>query len=164
MSTLRDILGDEIGPDFKVDEESYLNAKFEYEVLAGARLSAKRAMAQALPLISQIFENPSLLSQLAETGYVVDVKELLAMYMEVSEWKNSRSLIRKLTTEEKQAKAAQDQAASKAAQQSQMEDQKFQHKTQLNDQQNEARAVQQVAKVTLEHALTTGQEELGSSQ
>lgn len=163
MSTLRDILGDEIGPDFKVDEELYLNAKFEYEVLAGARLSAKRAMAASLPLLNSIFENPQILSQLEQTGEVVDVKELLAMYMEVSEWKNSRNLIRKLTPEEKQAKQAQNEAANKAAQQAQLENQKFQNKQQLNAQNNDARAVQQVAKLTLEHALESGQESLGSS-
>ena len=50
----------------------------------------------------QIFENAPLIQQLNATGWVVDVKMLLEMFMEVSEWKNARELIRKMTPEEQQ--------------------------------------------------------------
>jgi len=59
-------------------------------------------MAAALPMMAQIFENAPIIQQLNATGWIVDVKELLMMFMEVSEWKNTRELIRKMTPEEAQ--------------------------------------------------------------
>jgi hypothetical protein len=99
---IRDILGDELGEAFELDAKNFYASKDRFECLAGAHLAAKKAMAQALPLMVQIFENAPLIQQLNATGYVVDVKMLLEMFMEVSEWKNARELIRKMTPEEQQ--------------------------------------------------------------
>jgi hypothetical protein len=101
IKEIRDILSDELGDDYRVDMEKFLNGNFKFEVLAGAHLAAKKAMAQSLPIIINLFENPQLVNQLKETGWVVDVQELFSMMMEMSEWKNTRNVIRKMTDEEK---------------------------------------------------------------
>lgn len=101
-SQIREILGKELGLAFDLDAENFYQAEDKFECLAGAHLAAKKAMAQALPLMVQIFENQPLVQQLNAMGYMVDVKELLEMFMEVSEWKNARTLIRPMTPQEQQ--------------------------------------------------------------
>ncbi len=99
---IREILGQELGDAFELDAKNFYDSEDRFECLAGAHLAAKKAMAQALPLMVQIFENQPLVQQLNATGYVVDVKMLLEMFMEVSEWKNARELIRPMTPAESQ--------------------------------------------------------------
>ena len=64
-----EILGDEIGAQYakEFDLEKYLNGRTKFEVLAAQHMSAKKGMAQMLPLLSQIFENQFLLQQLNQT-------------------------------------------------------------------------------------------------
>jgi hypothetical protein len=102
VAEIREVLGQELGDEFvkSLDMESFMNAQYKREVLAGAHLAAKKAMAQSLPLMIQIFDNPHLVEQLNTTGWVVDVKELFEMLMEMSEWKNTRDVIRKMTAQE----------------------------------------------------------------
>jgi hypothetical protein len=99
---IRQILGDELGLAFDLDAKNFYDSDDRYECLAGAHLAAKKAMAQALPLMVQIFENQPLVQQLNAIGYVIDVRMLLEMFMEVSEWKNARELIRPMTPQEQQ--------------------------------------------------------------
>lgn len=100
IGEIRQIIGDELGEAFELDMDNFLNASLKYEVLAGAHLAAKKAMAQSLPLMVQILENPHLVQQLNATGYTVDVKELFDMFMEMSEWKNTRQVVRRMTQQE----------------------------------------------------------------
>jgi hypothetical protein len=101
-SKIREILGDKLGAQFELDRDRFYEQYDQFDCLAGARLAAKKAMAAALPMMAQIFENAPIIQQLNATGWIVDVKELLMMFMEVSEWKNTRELIRKMTPEEAQ--------------------------------------------------------------
>lgn len=139
------ILGDKMGKDFldNVKLQDFHDAKIEYEVLAGASLSAKRIMAQSLTLITQIFENPSIQQSLAEINEeYVDFKPILEMWMEASEWKNKQDIIKPLTPAMKlkmQQKSEAAQQQSKAAVAGQLQDQKFQQKQQLESQANDGR-------------------------
>jgi hypothetical protein len=103
VSEILAILGDEMGADYKLSIDEFFNSEDYVETLAGANLAAKKAMAQSLPLMVSILENPHLIEQLNAMGYVVDVKVLFDMFMEMSEWKNSRQLIRPQTPQEKQS-------------------------------------------------------------
>ena len=150
MSALREVLGDELGPEYKLDEHNFLNARIKFEVLAGSHLVAKKTMAQALPLLVQLFSAPQMLQQLNQTGWTVDLKELMRMMMEVSEWKNQHDIIRKLTPEEKQAQAANNPAQQQIAAKAGLEDQKFQHTQAIVDQENLARAAREVMRQTIE--------------
>jgi hypothetical protein len=102
IAQLREMLDEELGEEFELDVENYLNCRVKPEVLAGAHLAAKKAMAQSLPFLIQIFENPHMLDSLNSMGYTIDVKELFDMLMEMSEWKNTRDVIRKMNPEEMQ--------------------------------------------------------------
>lgn len=116
MAQIRRILGEQLGDDFELDENEekmLLSPALRFEALAGAHLAAKKAMAQSLPFMVPLLENPHLVQQLNATGWVVDVKELFAMILEMSEWKNNRELIRKMTAQELQMYQAADPALQK---------------------------------------------------
>jgi hypothetical protein len=101
-SKIRETLDTDLAAAFDLDAQNFYESEDRFECLAGAHLAAKKAMAQALPLMVQIFENQPLIQQLNATGWIVDVKELLEMFLEVSEWKNARTLIRPMTAQEEQ--------------------------------------------------------------
>lgn len=162
---IMDILGDELGQAFTVDMNEYHAAKIEYEVLAGASLSAKRQMAQSLTLITQIFENPQIQQNLAEINEeYIDFKPILNMWMEASEWKNKQDIIKPLTPAMKQKIAAQQQAAqqnNKKADTMEINDQKFQQKQQLEDQANDNRIKREIVREAFRNSAmasaTTGE-------
>ena len=113
-------------------------AEDRFECLAGAHLAAKKAMAQALPLMIQIFENQPLIQQLNSMGWMVDVKALLEMFMEVSEWKDSREVIRPMTPKEQAAHQAANPGMQKVQAQVAAIGARHQAKSAEIDQQNEA--------------------------
>ncbi len=137
------ILGDELGKEFETDLQAFHDARIEYEVLAGSSLAAKRTMAQSLTLITQILENPQIQSSLADiNGEYIDFKPIVNMWLEASEWKNVNDIIKPLTPEMKQRRDAQSQQAqqqSKANITAQSNEQKFQQKSQLENQQTDNR-------------------------
>jgi len=137
------VLGEEMGDDYEVDLDQFHAAKIEFEVLAGAALAAKRTMAQSMTLITQILENPQIVESLADINEeYINWKEIVMMWIESTEWKNKNDIIKKMTPEMKQKRAAasqQAQAASKAAVTAQSNQQKFQQKQQLEDQSNDNR-------------------------
>jgi hypothetical protein len=95
-------------------------------------------MAQALPLLVQIFENQPLIQQLNATGYVVDVRMLLEMFMEVTEWKNARELIRPMTPDEQKKYQAANPGVQRVQGQLAAIQARHQGKSEEIDQQNEA--------------------------
>lgn len=153
---INSIVGQELGKDYQVDLQELFDSVHEFEVLAGASLSAKRIMAQSLTLITNIFENPNIQQNLAEiNGEYIDFKPILNMWMEASEWKNRQDIIKKLTPEMKQRMEAKSQAAqqaSKVAVQSQLEQQKFQEKSQLEDQSNDNRIKRDLVREAFKHS------------
>jgi hypothetical protein len=140
-----EILGEEVGKELikNLDMQDFWDSRDEFEVLAGASLAAKKTMAQSLTLITQIFENPQIQESLAENQQeYIDYKAILSMWMQSSEWKNQQDIIKPMTPEMIQRKQAASQQAmqqSKGAVAQQSQDQKFQQKSQLEDQQNDNR-------------------------
>ena len=143
-SDIREILDDELGTAFDLDAKNFYESRDKFECLAGAHLAAKKAMAQALPLMVQIFENAPLVQQLNAIGYMVDVRMLLEMFMEVSEWKNAKELIRPMNPDEQQKWQAAQQAQTMGKTQGQIATigARHQAKSAEIDQQNEAKLAQ----------------------
>ena len=156
-SVLRQTLGEELGETFKVDHIEYRNAKIEYEVLAGAHLGAKKEMAQALPLIMQLLNNPTFVQNVTDGGYMFDGIAIFKAFVDAAGWKFSQDFLRKMTNEEKQKHDANSPAA---LQQNQLQAQKqsqlsqFQHDEQMEDAKQLGKAGAEVLRQTTEHALT----------
>lgn len=142
LAEIRAILGERLGPEFELSEEDlddFLNSDYEMEILAGAHLAAKKAMAQALPYMVTILENPHLVQQLNAMGWAVDVKELFEMFLEMSEWKNNRNVIRPMTPQEKSQFEKMNPGLQKLQEQQGLVEAKHKAKAAEIDQQQEAR-------------------------
>jgi hypothetical protein len=116
-SVIRDILGEKIGNDFKMDHVKLRNAKVEYEVLAGSNLGAKKEMAQALPIMIQLLNNPTFVANANDAGYQFDAPAIFQAFVDAAGWKFSQAFLRMMTPEEKQKHDANSPAAMQAAQQ-----------------------------------------------
>lgn len=161
LQQIRDILGEELGKAYKFDENEFLSGRVVYDTLAGAHLAAKKVMAQAMPILTQIFDNPAIIEQLNDISEeYIDIKELLMMWLEATGWSNRKSLIKPMTPEMKQKRQAQQQQASKAAQQSQILAQKGQQASQLQSQKNQEGMVRDVVKEATKSAASHDKSQL----
>lgn len=152
---LKEILNDELGKAFEVDEADYFNAAIkQFEVLAGSHLAVKQQMSQTVVLMSQLFQSPQIMSELASiNGQYVDVEELLHMIADMSGFKNYYSIVKPLTDEMKQQQQQNNPAAQQAAAKSQQMDQKFQNDSRLLDQKTINSAVVVGLKPMIEHKI-----------
>lgn len=141
---IREILGRELGDAFELDAFNFYQSEDRFECLAGAHLAAKKAMAQALPLLVQIFENAPLIQQLNALGWMVDAKVLVDMFMEVSEWKDARQLIRRMTPQEQRMHQQQNPGVQKVQGQVAAINARHQAKTAEIDQSKEADLAKQM--------------------
>jgi hypothetical protein len=116
-SVIRDILGEKIGNDFKIDHIKLRNAKVEYEVLAGSSLGAKKEMAQSLPIMIQLLNNPTFVANANDAGYQFDAPAIFQAFVDAAGWKFSQQFLRMMTPTEKQKHDANSPAAMQAAQQ-----------------------------------------------
>jgi hypothetical protein len=165
-SVLRDILGEALGKEAettKVDHIDFRQAKFEYEVLAGSHLGAKKEMAQALPVIIQLLNNPTFVSNVTDGGYMFDGIAIFKAFTDAAGWKFSQNFLRPMTPDEKQKHDANSPAALQQAQiqgQQQAQTQKFQQDQILEDQKQLGKAGAEVLRQTTQHSLymeATGQ-------
>ena len=133
------ILGQEKGDAFLQDlnMQEFHSARVEYEILAGASMSARRTMAQSMVMLTQILDNPQIQQSLADINEeYIDFKPILQMWMEASEWKNGQDIIKKMTPEMKKKRDENSKAAlmqQQMAAKQQDTQQKFAQKQQLED-------------------------------
>jgi len=173
-STLKYILSDELQHEYLHDEVNpatgditakggdtieWLNAEAKFSVLAAAKMQARRNMAQALPILTQFLQAPGTTDQLAIQGKKVDIAEIIRMFFVVSDWKNESAVVVDMSDEDKKRYEAAKQGALQGKLQGQMaiENQKFQQKQQLLDQENMGRAGRDV----LRHAVEKQSESEG---
>ena len=154
-SVIRDILGDELGEAFKIDHIQFRSAKIEYEVLAGAKLGAKKEMAQALPIIIQLLNNPTFVANANDAGYQFDAPAIFQSFTDAAGWKFSQNFLRKMTPEEKAKHDANSPAALQKAQQDAQEkmgQQNFEREQTLENQKQLGKAGNEGFRAAIEHA------------
>lgn len=134
------ILGEVLGKSLTAElgMQDYWDATMDFEVLAGASMSAKRTMAQSMVMLTQFLDNPQFATSLADVNEeYIDYKVIFDMWMEASEWKNGNDIIKPMTPEMKakrQANSPAAQTAAKVQASQQSADQKFQQKQEMEDQ------------------------------
>lgn len=144
-----EICGEKLGKAFVLDLQDFHDAKAEYDVLAGARLAARAAMAQSLVLIFQLLENPQVQENLADINQeIVDLKPLLKVAFEVSQWGSGieNDIFRPMSPDQKQARAQKNSQAAKLQQQMLLNNQKFSQKQALNDQETDNRIKSEITR------------------
>ncbi|VVB52836.1 Uncharacterised protein [uncultured archaeon] len=155
-SVLRRILGEELGSAYMGDHIEFRNAKYEYEVLAGAKLGAKKEMAQALPIIIQLLNNPTFVKNVNDGHYQFDAVAIFKAFTDAAGWKFSQDFLRPMTDQEAQRYEQNSPAALQAQQiqaQQQAQTQKFQQDKELEDQKQLGKAGAEVLRQATEHSL-----------
>lgn len=158
-SVIRDILGEKLGNDFKLDHIQYRNARIEYEVLAGASLGAKKEMAQALPIMIQLLNNPTFVANANDAGYQFDAVAIFQAFVDAAGWKFSQAFLREMTPEEKQKHEANSPAAMQAAQLKNaqvMQQQKFEQEQTLENQKQLGKAGNEAFRSSIEKSTQPG--------
>jgi hypothetical protein len=158
-SVIKDILGEKIGNDFKVDHIAYRNAKVEYEVLAGANLGAKKEMAQALPIMIQLLNNPVFTANANDAGYQFDAVAIFQAFTDAAGWKFSQAFLREMTPEEKQKHDANSPAALQAAQAKSTQDaqmRQFEQEQTLENQKQLGKAGNEAFRASIDKSTQAG--------
>lgn len=162
VSTLRYILNEELQSAYLTEVQNggivdLLNARMRFSISAGAKMAARRAMAQSLPILTQFLSTPAVHEGLAAQNKKIDISEVLRMFWEVNEWKNYSDVIVPMTAQEIQqaqqnSPSAIAQVKAQAAQA--MQNQAFDRKEQLADDENYSRAGREVLRTAVEKAST----------
>lgn len=163
-SVLRDMLGDEIGEPNLVDHMDYREANIDYEVLAGAKLGAKKEMAQALPIIIQLLNNPTFVQNANDAGYEFDAVAIFKAFTDAAGWKFSQQFLKPMTPERKAQHRANSPAALQANQQkfqAQQTQAQFAHEQQIEQMKQLGKAGNEAFRQAIEKStapeLTTGE-------
>ena len=157
-SVLRRVLGEEMGLVYQGDHIDFRNSKFEYEVLAGAHLGAKKEMAQALPIIIQLLNNPTFVKNVNDGHYQFDAVAIFKAFTDAAGWKFSQDFLRPMTQQEVQRYEQNSPAALQANQlkaQQTMQAQKFQQEKEIEDQKQLGKAGAEVLRASTEHSLAS---------
>jgi hypothetical protein len=155
-AVLRRVLGEETGEVYQGDHIQFRQAKFEYQVLAGSKLGAKKEMAQALPIIIQLLNNPTFVKNVNDGHYKFDGVAIFKAFVDAAGWKFSQDFLVPMTQDDIQRYEANSPAALQQAQsksQQQLELQKFQQEKELEDQRQLGKAGAEVLRSATEHSL-----------
>ena len=114
-------------------------------------------MAQFLPIMLNIFNNPTFTQDLAQAGYIFDPVAIFKAFTDAAGWKFSQSFLKRMTPEQMQTAKANTKAALlqmqlNAKQQSQT--QQFEHEETLEDQKQLGKAGNEVLRQSVEQATT----------
>jgi len=149
---IKDILDDKLSAtlmeSFKMDK--FIEATFEVEMTAAAKLAAKTAMAQQLPFLMQIFQQPQLLEQLHAEGKTISLDVLLDVLFAVSEYRIEDEIIVPLTDQEKAVMLQMNAPNAKIQEATQVEQLKGQNALDLEDRKAQNKLATTVAEKALE--------------
>jgi hypothetical protein len=113
-----------------VEQEQFLDAEFEVDVLAGQRLAAKQGIQQLIPFMLQVVQQPQLLQFLHEEGKTVDFDVMLDLFLQMSELAQQPDIFRDMTPKELQQQQQQNPVAQKVQGAAALEQAKTQGKVQ----------------------------------
>ena len=156
---MHQVLGDKLGKtytDNKIDHIEFRSASIEYEVLAGANLGAKKEMAQFLPIVIQLINNPTFVQNCSDNGWEFDAPAVFQSFCDAAGFKFSQNFLKKMSPERQQEHKANSPAALQANQlkaQQAMQVQKFQHDEQQEGQKQLGKAAGEQLRLATEHSL-----------
>lgn len=115
VKEIRKILSDKKGKAIldQIDMEKFLSFEFNFKVLAGAKLAAKAAIAQLIPFLLSLIQQPQLLQFLHEKGETINFGAIASLFLRMSELQGREDLIIPLTQQQQQMVASMNPAAVK---------------------------------------------------
>jgi hypothetical protein len=97
----------------KIDPERLVNAEFNIKILAGQKLAAKAAIAQLIPFLLQLLQQPQLMEFMHQKGKTINFASIEKIFMRVSELQGAEDIIVDLTPQELQQVQATNPAAQR---------------------------------------------------
>jgi len=150
---IQHILANELGQAFNAQPLDILNARLEFQMLAGGKLQARQAMASTLPVMLQFLINEPMMRALAEQGKKVDFGEVVNMLYDVSRWPNQQSLIVPMSQED----TARNAMNNPAVQQMMAEQQRSEQAGEMTEMKSQAQAGRDTLRAILKNAFETNQ-------
>ena len=97
-----------------IDSKILLNATFNVKILAGQKLAARQAIAQLIPFLLQLIQQPQLLQYMHDKGWTINFLAIEKIFLRMSELQGAEDIIVPLSPEEKQAVQQMNPNAMKA--------------------------------------------------
>lgn len=115
LREIREILSKKFGDAIvkKINPETLLNMDFNIKVLAGQKLAAKAAIAQLIPFLLQLTQQPQLLEYMHQKGWTINFLNIEKIFMRMSELQGAQDIIVPLTAAEKESMQQSNPAAMK---------------------------------------------------
>jgi urease gamma subunit len=104
IAEIRAILSKKFGDAIlkRIDAEKFLDMEFNIKVLAGQKLAAKAAIAQLIPFLLQLLQQPQLMEYMHQKGWTINFLAIEKIFLRVSELQGAEDIIVPLSDEEKQ--------------------------------------------------------------
>lgn len=134
-----------------IDQDNFLDATFEVDVLAGAKLAARAGIQQLIPFFLQIVQQPQLLEFLHQRGETADFKVMMDLMLQVSELTQQPDIFRPLTPQEFKMLQMMNPGAQKIQAAALLEDKKGQNKVNEITAKGEVDRANKAAEVVMEH-------------
>ncbi len=129
---MRRLLNDELQQAYSGDMLDVMNARVKFSCLAASNLQARRALAQALPIMAEFLLQGPIPQMLSQQAKKIDVGEFVNLLFDVTGYKDEQSLIVAMTADDEQRAIAMSQTGQQAL----LQQQKHQHKQQQLAQQH----------------------------
>ena len=103
IAEIRQILSDKFGETIlkTIDADILLkDGLFDLKILAGQKLAARAAIAQLIPFLLQLVEQPQLLQYMHQKGWTINFKAIEDLFIQMSELQGRQDIIVRLTPEE----------------------------------------------------------------
>jgi hypothetical protein len=149
-----------------IDSKILLNATFDIKILAGQKLAARQAVAQIIPFLLQLVQQPQLLQYMHEKGWTINFLAIERIFLRVSELKGAEDIIVRLTAQEQQNVQQMNPNAMKAQLLQLVEKLRGENKLQAIQAKGAADTQKDVISKTVDKALegTSGDTQLGNAE
>ena len=153
IKEIREILSDKFGEAIleQIDARKFLNFKFSVRVLAGQKLAARAAIAQLIPFLLQLVQQPQLLEFMHQKGWTVNYLTIEKLFMQMSELAGREDIIVPLTPQEKQMVQAMQPGIQRIQQLAMIEKLKGANKIQEIHEQGNVDVQKSIAEKAMDH-------------
>lgn len=154
LQEIRRILSDKYGEKIldTIDAETFMCAEFNIRVLAGQKLAHRVAVAQLIPFLLSLVQQPQLMQFMHEKGETINFSAIAKLYVEMSELQGRQDLIIPLTPQQQQSIAAMNPNAMKLQVMQAIEQLKNEGKLQAIDKENQGKLYNTIVDKLMDHA------------
>lgn len=130
IKEIRDILSEKYGAAIleEMEAETFMDARFDIQILCGQKLAAKAAIAQLIPFLLQILQQPQMLQYMHEIGLTVNYQAIANLFLRMSELATREDIFIPLTAQQKAMMAQMQPGVQKIAADAHVEQLKGQNK------------------------------------